>query len=75
MFFTRSACSHGAREPPSPFPTKVDQVLSRLVITSLILPFARRRGGSCHTTLDGRVTTLPGSCRRVDPSGCPNSVR
>jgi len=38
VFFTRSACSHGARKPPSPFPTRVDQVLSHLTITSLILP-------------------------------------
>jgi len=30
MFFTRRACSHGARKPPIPFPTRVDQVPSRL---------------------------------------------
>jgi len=59
VFFIRSAYSHGARKPPSPFPVRVDQVLSRLIITPLILPFARRRGGLCRTTLDGRVATLP----------------
>jgi len=31
VFFTRSACSHGARKPPSPFPARVDQVLSCLI--------------------------------------------
>ena len=75
VLFTHSACPHGARKPPSPFPVRVDQVLSCLVITPLILPFARRWGGSCRTTLDGRVATLPGSCKRVDPSGCPSPIR
>jgi len=30
MFSTHSASSHGARKPPSPFPTRVDEVPSRL---------------------------------------------
>ena len=30
VFYTRSACSHCARKPPSPFPARVDQVLSCL---------------------------------------------
>jgi len=30
VFFTRSAYPYRARRPPSPFPTRVDQVLSRL---------------------------------------------
>jgi len=75
MFFTRNACSLYARKPPSPFPTRVDRVLSRLVVMSLIHPFARRRGGWRRTTLDGRESTFPKSCKRVNPSGCPSPIR